>query len=87
MQFFYLILDWLWNLIDLNGLQDEQEAALKQLRKNLKFKAKPVPNFYYEAPPAKPELKKVSFEPKLYLCSELSIVLLMCQSNLCYVSF
>ena len=53
-------------------MQEEQEAALKKLRKNLKFKAKPVPNFYYEAPPAKPELKKVYLTRT---CLELSIVL------------
>ncbi|XP_066396857.1 protein WVD2-like 2 isoform X1 [Miscanthus floridulus] len=39
--------------------REEEEEALRQLRKNLVVRAKPMPSFYQEGPPPKVELKKV----------------------------
>ncbi|KAL3632227.1 hypothetical protein CASFOL_025211 [Castilleja foliolosa] len=39
--------------------KEEEQAAIKQMRKSMVVKAKPVPNFYREGPPPKVELKKL----------------------------
>ncbi|KAL1531523.1 protein WVD2-like 1 [Salvia divinorum] len=39
--------------------KEEEQAAIKQLRRNMMYKANPVPSFYREGPPPKVELKKL----------------------------
>ncbi|CAH8361481.1 unnamed protein product [Eruca vesicaria subsp. sativa] len=40
--------------------KEENDAALRQLRKSMMFKAKPMPNFYHKGPPPKVVVNKIT---------------------------
>ena len=40
--------------------QEEKESQLRELRKSLTYKANPVPRFYQEPAPEKPEIRKIA---------------------------
>ncbi|EPS70648.1 hypothetical protein M569_04113, partial [Genlisea aurea] len=40
-------------------IKAKEQAAIKLMRRNMSYKANPVPSFYRDGPPAKVELKKL----------------------------